>query len=262
MAPLYSERTNLSSALTAVVAGGIGIGLLYLATILEEFSVAPSIFTVIRQLGGLFVVSTAVGVLWQLRVRRVFLSEILQTTQLAEEIRDSGIVKITSDYNREIDWPELFKNVRELDVFFSYGQTWRSSNVVHLRKLSETDAQIRIVLPDPDDNQIMAELARRFQIRADEVRQRVRDSAEDFIKIFGKSKATFSLWYLPESPVFTMYRFDHRAILALYKHRHERGEVPTFMVQKGGLIYDFLVQDFEAFVAKNGLGRCVYPNPP
>lgn len=261
---LYSERTNLRVILGAIVVSLIGVVFLFLSTNWQWLSNHPNVQTVVRELGGLLIASVAIASLWEFVAKRAFLAELMAKAKLAEEVRAAGLVTITTDFQRGIDWAKLFKTVTKLDIFFAYGGTWRGSNTPELRALAlRPGVRIRVVLPDPEDNALMHELGRRFNTTNEDIKRKILDAVDDFKKIFSvssQSTRTFSLWYLPSSPVLSFYRFDHVAIIALYNHRKERGGIPTFVVQEGGKLYDFIRQEFDSFIREpNGLARRVYP---
>lgn len=259
---LYRERTNLWTVLAQIVVFLLGILCLFLAAKWQWLASYPGIQTVVRDFGGMLVATVTITILWQLVVRRAFLAELMAMAKLAEEVRAAGLVTLTNDFQRGIDWPQLFRTVNKLDIFFAYGRTWRGTNSAELRALAgRPGVRVRVVLPDPNDDALMSELARRFSMTPSDVKKEVEEASGDFKKTFvefSQSVAQFTLWYLPASPVFSFYRFDHLAILALYKHSPGRGEVPTFVVEQGGTLYDFVRQEFEAFIREpNGLARRV-----
>lgn len=73
-----------------------------------------------------------------------------------------ALVKLQT-YLKDIDWTSLFNKVNKLDIFFAYGQIWRKTYLQELREVAaRKNARIRLVLPDPEDEQTISELARRF----------------------------------------------------------------------------------------------------
>lgn len=261
---IYIERTNLRTILTAIFTAVLGVCLLYLAANWTYLTQYPSIQSVIRELGGLVIASIALALLWELAAKRAFLSELMSKARLAEDVRSAGLINIVQDFYRGIEWPRLIKNVTKFDVFFAYGRTWRNTNNAELLALARRhDIRVRIVLPDPDNQDLMSELARRFSTTTDEIRKLIEEASSEFIKIFGhgsKTNSQFSLWYLSTTPVFSFYRFDSIAILALYRHTKVRGQIPTFVVEQGGTIYDFIRSEFDEFIKEpDGLARKVYP---
>ena len=107
----------------------------------------------------------------------------------------------------------------------------------------------------------MGSISRRTGTPEEELANRVKESAKEFIEIFEKySESKLSIWYVPFSPTYSYYCFDSIAVFTLYQHRLERVEVPTFMVEKGATLYDFFRDEFEIFTNKNcPRGRKVYP---
>jgi hypothetical protein len=55
-----------------------------------------------------------------------------------------------------IRWEQLFKNASRLDIFISYGHTWRNTLLERIDKLlANEDARLRVILPDPDDDEVL-----------------------------------------------------------------------------------------------------------
>jgi hypothetical protein len=63
--------------------------------------------------------------------------------------------------------------------------------------------------------------------------------------------AKIEVWYLSRSPVFSYFRFDSTAIVALYHHKSIRATVPAFVFQKGGSLYDYFSAEFESMIVGN-----------
>ena len=261
---LYRERTTLRTVITmigAIVAGGVS---LYLATALSFLIRHPNIQILLRELGALLIASVGVALLWELASKRAFVAELMSRARMTEEVRSSGLARIVQDFNRDIDWPDLLKKVRRLDIFFAYGETWRNNNSPYLEELAQrSGVRVRVVLPDPNDGPLMAELGRRFRMTPTEVQDHVKKAEKHFVDLFGdstKSKVDFSLWHMAESPVFSFYRFDDTAILALYKHAKGRGKIPTFVLADGGTLYEFVRNEFSEFVRDpGGLAKLIFP---
>jgi hypothetical protein len=201
--------------------------------------------------GGVFVIAS-VSLIWDLFIRRDFLQEILEKAKISTDINFWGIEKITDSFHEEIDWKSLIQNSNKIDIFFAYGRTWRGAHEIDLRQAAENkDVRFRVVLPDPDNHQIVSELARRFVLTPEEVKRRIEEAATFFKTLNRKQNeagAAIEIWYLPESPVFSFYRFDSTTILALYRHKKERGSVPTIVCKKGGSLYEFIKQEFDVMI--------------
>jgi len=258
---IHREITTLRTIFISAGIAVFGILLLIVEAYYPCDTNYEAVRCVIKELGGIFVATGTVAVLWELAAKRAFFEEILDKVKLADEVRAAGITSITNEFYRGIDWPALFGKVKMLDIFFSYGQTWRHIHTLELKELANRDgAQIRVILPDPDSEEIVKELARRFDATEDEVKKRIKDASDDFQEKFRNGcKASCSLWYIPLAPLFSFYRFDDIIILSLFKHRSGRGGVPAFEVQRGGSLYEFIDQEIKAFIdGDEPLARCIF----
>lgn len=256
---LFKERVNLRTLLLAILIAGLGIFFLYCSA-QKDWWIGYEVWqTVVQQLGGLLLVTVAITLLWELWGKRAFLDEVLAKAQISKEITFAGIVKITDSFHHDIDWKSYFRMVNKLDIFFAYGRTWRNTYIEELREVAaREDVRIRLVLPDPDNEQTVIELARRFNYTPENLKTLIREAEADFrnLRPFkGAKGAQIDIWFLPATPHFTFYRFDHIAILALYSHRKERAPVPTFICEMGGTLYDYIRKEFDAMISQEGLAR-------
>jgi len=61
----------------------------------------PGTQSVARSLAGFLIVSVAIAMLWQLRIKRAFLEEVMAKARLAEEVRAAGVVMLTRSENHQ-----------------------------------------------------------------------------------------------------------------------------------------------------------------
>lgn len=243
------ERTTLWNIIVSLAVTAIGILLLFAAAKAKWMIDHPGTQSVARSLAGFLIVSVAIAMLWQLRIKRAFLEEVMAKARLAEEVRAAGVVTLTRSENA-IDWTSYFKNVRKLDIFFSYGSTWRHSRITELRTLAERgECRIRIILPNPNNQTIIEELAGRFNTKPETLKEKIKEAVEEFTSVFGQdSKVSFELYYINRVPLFTYYRFDDLCIASFYNHQKDYQQVPFIVSAKPGTFYDFFRNDFEYFI--------------
>jgi hypothetical protein len=246
------EKTNLQSLVLALLALLLGVVVLYLSGQDEWWQRYRAAQSVLRDLGALIVVTVAISLLWELKLRRGFLDEFWTKAEVAESVRAAGLIAVADSFIRDVDWRDLFEGASKLDIFFAYERTWRSSHTEELARLvTRDDGRIRVVMPDPDATGVMVELSRRFSMSAEELVRNIRDTEEYFQRLganAGQGRGNVQLWYLPELPVFTFYRFDRRALLALYTYQKDRPSVPALLVEAGGTLYDFVRREFDAMI--------------
>lgn len=254
------ERVNLRVALTVVLTGSAGIAALILSAQggwWERYEVWQ---TLLRELGALLLVTVIITILWDLVGKRAFLDEVCAKARVSAEIRLAGISSVTTSYNlSEIDWGSLFKNVKKLDLFFSYARTWRNTHLQELKRLAASKgARIRVVLPDPGDDLTVRDLARRFDCSTTELVSRIEEAAAFFRNLrpsSGSDGAQVIVWFLPAAPLYAFYRFDRVVVLTLHGHRRERAPFPTFVCEQDGTLYEYVRQEFEAMIKANGLAK-------
>jgi hypothetical protein len=258
---LLKERVTLRTLLVAFVVASLGIGLLYAAAHKDWWKNYEVWQTVVQNVGSLLLVTVVITILWELWGKRAFLDEVLAKAQVSKEIAFAGITKITDSFHHDIDWRSYFRTVNKLDIFFAYARTWRNTYTQELQEVaSREDARIRVVLPDPENEQTVIELARRFNYTPEELRTLIREAETQFRSLrssIGAKGAHIDIWFLPAAPLFTFYRFDRIAILALYSHCRERVPVPTFVCEMGGTLYDYIRKEFEAMIRQGGLARLI-----
>ncbi|MGZ8709517.1 MAG: hypothetical protein ACXW28_04765, partial [Thermoanaerobaculia bacterium] len=110
----------LSASIGAVL---LGFLVLYLASKDDIFFTHPNVREVTREVGAVVVVTGLLTIFWELIAKRSFAEELLARVGTGKEIAASGLVGVTPNFHRDIDWPDLFRNTRELDIFFAYGGT-------------------------------------------------------------------------------------------------------------------------------------------
>jgi hypothetical protein len=147
-------------------------------------------------------------------------------------LEKAGIITFTDNFHKGIDWEPLFTNTKELDIFFSYGRTWRNTHRDELTTLVTTsNIQLRVVLPDRDREDVIASLSYRFRYTPDELKVYIRDAIIYFQELLAKAEkaksgATISIWLISTPPLYSFYRFDKAAVIAWFGHRRE--QVPVF----------------------------------
>lgn len=247
------ERTTLRAVVLSFTLVALGVVFLLLSAPENTWITNNQWRSVVNDLGGLLVVSAAVSMLWELYGRRAFLDELLVKMDISNDVSKAGIVGFSESFTvSNIDWDSLFKNSRNIDIFFAYGRTWRGSNSERLTTfLKRSNVRLRLILPDPENTGVVAELARRFNAAPGDVENRIRESARDFLE-FSKSPrgSAVEIWYVPVAPLFSYYLFDNSAVLTLYTHRKKRTSVPAFLLTKEGSLYKYLMEEHNFLLDK------------
>ncbi|HEX8170626.1 MAG TPA: hypothetical protein VF824_08810 [Thermoanaerobaculia bacterium] len=241
---LVAERVTwrmVAAAATFVMAGLL---ILYWASIERLWEIHPVRQRVAEHAGALLFVTGLLHALWELYGKRVFLEEVLVKIGVGDAARAMTVSGAVSDFKDLAVWQRLFERAKELDILVSYARTWRNQHLQELRAfVAKPGAQLRLILPDPDDPVVMATLAHRYATTADEVRSRVLETASEFRSL--ASAPTVRVWYVRAAPVYTWYRFDREGIFSFYNHQVDRSPVPALVVEQGGIFFTFATTDFK-----------------
>lgn len=263
------SRSTIQSLLSlkAIIAS-IGLAALGVALLLVQEQVVwvherPWLSTPLRELGSLLVASIALAALWDLYLKRQFQRELTESFAMAESLERGGIVDVASHFYHDIDWPGFFEHVRELDIVLSYGATWRRMHEDKIRDLlSRQNVVIRILLPDPEDADLMRDLARRYNLDAAEVAERVSNAISDYLSYIpmSKKKGRLKIYLAKKNFTWSSYRFDNVALLSFYSHGLVKGQSPTLLIRRGGTMFGYVSSELEPyFAAKIGYARLVVP---
>lgn len=216
----------------------------------------PQMQAFLAQSGGLLVATGLLAVAWDLIGRRALADEVLAKAGLSADVVRAGLVRVTTQYLSEVEWTSLFRDVSNLDIVVVYGATWRNSHRASLQAVARrSDARIRVFLPDPDDRETVAVLADRFRMQPAELVTKINEAISDFGSLARPGGAAVEVSVRAGDAVFGCYRFDNRAVLTLYTHEKCRTQVPTFVVESGGNLFDFVHDELTAIAAQSKLAR-------
>jgi hypothetical protein len=261
---VYAENTSLRTALGVFGVMALGVLLLWASSGVAFFESHGSLRSVVRDLGALLVATVVAAIIWELVVRRAFLGEVLALIGSEASVRKAGITWVSDNFH-DVEWAPLFEGVREFDGWLTYGHSWRGENVPRLASLAgDREATLRIALPDPEDDTLAAELARRYSLDSPETaKEQWRDARDDFVRMFDRpeTRAHCQLWYInTKSPLFSLYRFDRAIIFSVYRHGPgSRGTVPALRFENPGSLYEWVRSEFEALIdPENTFARLEY----
>lgn len=248
----YKQIMTLQAISTSALVLVTGIALISIANLWHFIVEHPAAQNIVDNIGGSLIAGVALVLIWELRGRRSFTREILHDFQYANDIENSGIVRIGTEYLSDPAWDELFAGVNNIDLYIAYGSTWRQTHLGRLRAFaSSSKNRLRIYLPDVHDATMMSSLARRFDLKPEELIRRINDAAEQFADLRAADGARVEVYAHSGDTLFSCYRFDNKAVLTFYTNTRKRGPVPTIVCQVNGSIYDYLESELRAIHAQS-----------
>ena len=248
------SETNRAVVLYAFIAIVVGIGLFCLA---EWSWLWDWLASVINNIGGLVIATGVLAVGWELLGKRAFSEELIAKVQLRSDVVASGLQRVTDQYLEDVEWADLIKGSQKVDIVVHYANTWRRTHTKRLEAVAANNkARIRVFLPDPEDSETLATLQRRFNRPADDIRKDIQEAITEFKQMHNPDGADLRIYVRAGDMVFSCYRFDARAVLALYSHsRERRSDVPTFVVGSGS-IWSFVYHEVQSILTQS---RQIFP---
>lgn len=248
MRPVSGKQGSLTSKLVTYKTAGYGLAIVGLGVFCLWWSNIPwpddtKVWqATVNQLGGLFVTTGGLGMLWDLRGKRDIMDEVLEKTRLSSDINAAGFGRVTMNW-LDVPWEDLFARASQIEVFISYGSSWRKIHWPKIQAFSKNPKHsLRLYLPDPDDDVTMRILGQRYSYTPEKIQENIRETAYEFAKLGSAAQADIRIYYRAGDPCYTSYRFDDQVLVTLYSHKRERGDVPTMLVKKGSF-GEFFTED-------------------
>jgi hypothetical protein len=184
------------------------------------------------------VIPAGVTLIWALMSGRWLADEVMELVGITSELRRAGLKGAKSF--KDLDWDELFQAGGQLDVWAAWAGSWAMERNPHrLRALvARKNARLRVLLPDPDDDQNVGALCRLFPSRDSEY---VRAHINEVIRFYSEelaphasSTCVIEVWVTTFLPVYSCYIFNEtRAVLAPMTHTPSPDYVPAFVLGSG-----------------------------
>lgn len=259
----YQQLTSYRTYIVSIVIGVVGV-LLILLSDLVDWQGRLSIQTLLRDFGSLLIASVAVALVWELSSKRAFYAEALSASRLVDDVTETGLIGASAKWHGNIDWQRLFRSTNNLHILFIYARTWRNTHRVDLIEFAtRANTKAVIVLPDPNNPILLSAIGQRITKDAQELKNSILEAQNDLIEIFnrsGNAREKLEIWYLPYVPMYSYYCFGEKAIFTVYQHQKERLEVPTFVVESGGTLYEFFAQEFKCIIGgEKPIGAKAFP---
>jgi hypothetical protein len=195
---LLIERVNLRTLLVSIILAAVGLAALVASRSIDAGGYHKT-GVLFQEGGAALFIAMVLAVVWEFAGKRAFADEILAKANMSRDLAEAGIKLATDSFKDErINWDELFRNGCRLDMFVAYASTWRNTQVERIEKfLSEEGARIRIILPDPDDTDVVEGLSKRFETVPDDVRRLIGEAKAFFEYRERKRKVSWRFTLLP-----------------------------------------------------------------
>ncbi len=256
MKNLWSQISWLRTAVAGAIGLIVGSALIFVAIRLPGTWYG----TLLLNLGSTVIASVALVLIFDYWQKDALFREFFRFAKSAEQLQAARISGFSSTFQDQIPWEELFAKSTHLDILFAYGSSWRGTHGHRIdAMLAKGHATLGVILPDPDNDGVVSDLAARFKVDAAAMRVKIKD-ALDF---FRAKRAAFpdkvSMFVTTKTLTHTFYRFNNEAVLSMYRYRENRGGVPTFVADRGGELYEFVRAEWYGLTEEGVASGAVRP---
>lgn len=234
-------KTSLSAVFVVVVCLALGLLLLWIGSDSRGSSTAWE--AVAQNCGGALIATGAISVFWDLIGRRAFATEVLAAAGTAEDVARAGIAGVSTDYRNFVDWDAMIRSASDIELAVAWANTWRESHRQAWEAwASGSGACGRVLLPDPDNAEVLSDLGRQFNLPSGEVKENILRAAKGFSAL-----GPVEVRYTDARPVWTYYGFRDTSVVTLHTLAKAKShDVPSFHVIRTGDLATWCSAQFEA----------------
>ena len=140
---------------------------------------------------------------------------------------------------------ELLASSSRLAVYFIHSRRWRENHDAAIKTfLAREGTALEVFLPDLENHELMFSLQRHFD-DGPLIPALVVDAYRYFGRLAREYRKPAEVWLFGRYPTYSFYRFDDRAIVALYSNTAAKKDLPALEISTGGFFGEFLGSDID-----------------
>ena len=129
-------------------------------------------------------------------------------------------------------------------LHFIHSRRWRENHDAAIKAfLGRTGTTLEAFLPDLENHELMFSLGKHFD-DGPQIPGLVVDAYRYFARLASEYDKPARIWLFERYPTYSFYRFDDRAVMALYSNTtSKKGDLPAFEITMDSLLGRFLKAD-------------------
>ncbi len=158
---------------------------------------------------------------------------------------DAGIVRIGPFAGFVPRFDELIASASTMALYFIHSRRWRENHDAAIKAfLSREGTSVEVFLPDLENHELMFSLEKHFD-DGPLIPALVEDAYRYFARLAREYQRPVQIWLFGRYPTYSFYRFDQRAVMAMYSNSVAKKELPAFEITADGFLGSFLAADIE-----------------
>ena len=156
-----------------------------------------------------------------------------------------GIVQVSPFAGLVLRFDELISSSSTMVLYFIHSRRWRENHDAAIKGfMSREGTTLEVFLPDLENHELMFSLEKHFD-DGPLIPALVEDAYRYFARLAREHHKPVEVRLFGQYPTYSFYRFDDRAIMAMYSNSRAKKELPAFEVTVDGFLGSFLAADIE-----------------
>jgi hypothetical protein len=158
---------------------------------------------------------------------------------------DAGIIRVGAFAGFVPRFDELIAESRTMVLYFIHSRRWRENHDAAIKTfMAREESSLEVFLPDLENHELLFSLEKHFD-DGPLIPAMVEDAYRYFARLARDYRKPIQVWLFGRYPTYSFYRFDRRAVLAMYSNSVAKKELPAFEITTDGLLGTFLAEDIE-----------------
>jgi hypothetical protein len=156
-----------------------------------------------------------------------------------------GIIRIAPFAGFVQRFEDLIGSSSEMMLYFIHSRRWRENHAASIKAfLGRENSTLEVFLPDLENHELMYSLSKHFD-DGPLIPSLVIDAYRYFARQSREFQKPIGIWLFNRYPTYSFYRFDDRAVIALYSNTAAKKDLPAFEVANDSFLGQFLLADIE-----------------
>jgi hypothetical protein len=158
---------------------------------------------------------------------------------------DVGIVRVGPFAGFVPRFDELIAASSSMVLYFIHSRRWRENHDAAIKAfLAREGTSLEVFLPDLENHELMFSLEKHFD-DGPLIPALVEDAYRYFARLAREYRKPIQVWLFGRYPTYSFYKFDVRAVLAMYSNSVAKKELPAFEITMEGFLGSFLSADID-----------------
>jgi hypothetical protein len=156
-----------------------------------------------------------------------------------------GVIRIAPFAGFVQRFEDLIATSTQMMLYFIHSRRWRENHAASVKAfLGRENSTLEVFLPDLENHELMYSLSKHFD-DGPLIPSLVIDAYRNFARQSREFQKPIAIWLFNRYPTYSFYRFDERAVIALYSNTAAKKDLPAFEVDNDSFLGQFLSADIE-----------------